>query len=157
MEYTHTKTEHGEPAPDPSIFEDQYYKEVQEDIFRTESRKTRNNILTVGGVLLAGDLIALSVAGALNGTMLIMSMFFPLIYFFMGMLAMKQPFVAALISAAVFALIIIISLVSFGAIALVQGLIVKGIVIALLVNAVRRGKEAQNAKKNMESPYSVSA
>jgi uncharacterized membrane protein YhaH (DUF805 family) len=157
MEYTHTKTEQGEPAPDPSIFEDQYYKEVQEDIFRTESRKTRNNILIVGGVLLAGDLIALSVAGALNGTMLIMSMFFPLIYFFMGMLAMKQPFVAALISAAVFALIIIISLVSFGAIALVQGLIVKGIVIALLVNAVRRGKEAQNAKKNMESPYSVSA
>lgn len=125
------------------------YKETQKEIFSVESRRVRNSILWVAGLLFASDMLSLVMVDLVTGELVLYALLFPGLFAGIAFLGLKQPMLAAVLALLLFVGIIILSIVAFGSIGAVRGLIVKAIMIYFLFAAFQSARTAEQAKKEM--------
>jgi len=125
------------------------YKEVQQDILATETRKTRNTIFGVAALLLGSDLLALFMANAVTGTTFLYILVVPAVFAGLGFIALKQPMAAAISALVLFACLWTFTVYVYGGAQVLSGLIVKAIIITLLLLGINHAREAAKARKNL--------
>src|SRR5215203_3860580 len=130
-----------------SVFYNEYDKEVLVENLKYDLSKTRTSLFIIGGILLLSDLLGLSMANALTGSTIIYVLIAPAFYIALGFLAKTKPILSMSIAALLFALIIAVSIYSFGAKSIVSGLIVKAVIIYFFIKGFTHAKEAEKAKK----------
>ena len=134
-----------------SIFENPYDKEILAENLRYDSNKARNSLLIIAGILLLSDLLALSMANALNGTTLIYTLVVPVIFIALAFLAMAKPMLAMGAALVLFVLIIAYTVYALGARAIISGLLVKAVIVYFFVKGFNHAKEAETARKNLSN------
>jgi hypothetical protein len=134
-----------------SIFENPYDKEILAENLRYDSNKARNSLLIIAGILLLSDLLALSIANALNGTTLIYTLVVPVIFIALAFLAMAKPMLAMGAALGLFVLIIAYTVYALGARAIISGLLVKAVIVYFFVKGFNHAKEAETARKNLSN------
>jgi hypothetical protein len=134
-----------------SIFENPYDKEILAENLRYDSNKARNSLLIIAGILLLSDLLALSMANALNGTTLIYTLVVPVIFIALAFLAMAKPMLAMGAALGLFVLIIAYTVYALGARAIISGLLVKAVIVYFFVKGFNHAKEAETARKNLSN------
>ena len=141
-----------QPGTEENVVSGYYedYKQTQAEIFSRESRRVRNSLFWIGSLLFIGDLIGLAITQDMTGENLIYSLIFPLIFVGLGLLALKQPLLADILGIVVFIGIIILSIVAYGGLGAISGLLVKGLIIYLLLAGFQSAKTAEQAKKEMK-------
>jgi hypothetical protein len=130
--------------------EDSYFKETQLDIWQHEKKKTMQALFTIGGILLASDLLALLMANALTATSFAYTLAVPVLYVLLGLFAQRQPLAAAIVASFVFLAIIAINIYAFGARSIVSGLLMKAVVIFFVISGFNHAREAERAKRNLK-------
>lgn len=134
-----------------SIFENPYDKEILAENLKYDSNKARNSLLIIAGILLFSDLLALSMANALNGTTLIYVFVVPVIFVALAFLAIAKPMLAMSTAAVLFILIIAYSIYALGARSIVSGLLVKAVIVYFFVKGFSHAKEAETARKSLSN------
>jgi hypothetical protein len=135
---------------DPNLFPEYNDKETQLFIFKSESKKAKNMIFGIAAVLFISEMLGMMMSsGAMTGELLAAALLFPMIFLGLGLLALKQPMSAIIISVVVFIAILVITYMVAGPRSLVSGLIAKGIIIFCLIGGFRNAKEAEKAKRGM--------
>jgi hypothetical protein len=149
MEQTHVS----EPITSPDTISDYYdgYKEVQQDILQTETRKTRNSIFIVAALLFGSDLLALSMANVVTGTTLLYTLVVPALFLAIGFFALKQPLAASITATVLFVGLWAFTVFVYGGAQVISGLIIKSVIITLLLLAINQAREAEKARKNLKS------
>jgi hypothetical protein len=126
------------------------YKETQIEVAAIHTRKVRNAMFYIAGLLLISDFLGLAIANRFELVLLISIFIFPVIFIGIGFLALKQPMIAVIAAALVFIFILILQIVVSGGFGAISGLILKGIVVYLIISAYQSTKEVQKAKKEIE-------
>ena len=126
------------------------YKQTQAEIFAADSKRVRNSILWVAGLLFGSDMLGLAIADLINVETVLYSLLFPVIFIALAFLALKQPMLATILAILLFAGIIILSIVAFGGVGAIRGIIIKAIIIYFLLAAVQSARTAEQAKKDMQ-------
>lgn len=135
----------------PSIFENDYDKEVFLDNWKSGSLKTMKAIFAIGAILLFSDLLALSMANTLNGSSIIIVFIVPLIYAALGVFARTRPLLSIIIASVLFLAIIAINIYAFGTKSLLSGLIIKAFVVYFILTGLNHAREAEAAKKKLDA------
>ena len=135
----------------PSIFENPYDKEVLADNMKHDSAKTKNALLIIAAILFLSDLLALSMANALNGTTLIYIIVVPAIYAALGILAVSKPMLSMSLAAIIFIGIIAYNVYALGTRSIISGLLIKAVVIYFFVKGFSHAKDAEEAKRKLSS------
>ena len=125
------------------------YKETQAEIYQIEIRRTRNSILWVGIIYFASILLSFAIANIWNMELFLYSMIFPVAFWGVAFLAMKQPLVSAVIAALIFIGIIILEFRAAGGRAAISGWLIKAAIVYFLFAAFQSAREAERAKKEM--------
>jgi hypothetical protein len=136
-------------VPEPSVFDNGYEKEVLLDNWTSGLQKTMKAIFFIGVILLLSDLLALSMANALNGNTIIYILVVPLAYAGLGLLARKKPLLAIVIATLVFAAVISLNIYAFGARSIISGLLVKAFIIYFILTGFNHAREAEKARKDL--------
>lgn len=134
-----------------SILDNPYEREVQEDIVSYEKKKTMYALFIIGAVFLIFDAIALSSANLLTSSTMIVVAMVPAIFLGLGLFAKLQPMVAIIIGIIVILAISVINYLSFGSQSLIMGWLPKAIMIYFIITGVRHAKEAEAAKRKLQS------
>lgn len=134
-----------------SIFENSYDKEILAENLKYDLNKVRNSLLIIAGVLLLSDLLALSMANALNGTTLIYTLVVPVIFIALAFLAMAKPMLAMGAALGLFVLIIAYNIFALGARAIISGLLIKAVIVYFFVKGLGHAKEAETARKSLSN------
>lgn len=132
-----------------SIFENSYYKDVQQDIWQSESRRTLKALMGIGLVLLLGDLVTLMMANFLTGATFLYSLVFPAFFAGLGILALRKPQLAMALGLGLFIVIIAITVSVAGGRALIGGFLAKGVIVYLFITGFRHAREAEAARHNL--------
>jgi len=132
-----------------SIFTNEYDKEVLQENLKFDLRKTRDSLFIIAAVLLLSDLLGLSMANALNGSMLIYVIVFPVIFVGLAFVATAKPMLAMTIGVLLFALIVAFSIYAMGGRAIISGLLVKAVIVYLFIKGFNHAKEAEKARKDL--------
>lgn len=127
------------------------YKEVQQDILETETRKTRNAILIVAALLFGSDLLALLMANAVSGTNLLYILIVPVIFATIGIFALKQPLAAIITAIVLYVSLWAFNVYIYGGAQILSGLIMKAIAVTFLLMGLNHAREAVKARKNLKS------
>jgi len=136
--------------PEDAVFGDPYFNDIQKDIWDTESKKTRNSIFIIGGILLLSDLIALSMAHSLDSSTFIYVLIVPLIYAGVGFFALTKPMVAIVIAISIFVGIVLMNLYLMGARSILSGFLIKAVVIFFMISGFRHARDAESARNNLK-------
>ena len=137
-----------QPSPEaPGLFDTD--KEMLREIYQIEIRSIRNKLLTIAGVILLFDILALLMADAMVPEAILVVLVIPALYTGLAFLALKEPMTAVIIGIVLIAGIWIYQAVTMGAIALFSGWLAKAIIIYLLLAAFRAAKEASRVKKQL--------
>lgn len=134
-----------------TILEDRYFKEIQSDVWQHSRKRSMVAILSIGGILFASDLLALSIANELNGVNFLYVLIIPAIYLGLGLFAKLQPMVSVIAATILFAAIIIINIYGLGARSIFSGLLVKAVVIFFIFSAFNHARQAEKARRNLQS------
>ena len=126
------------------------YKQTQAEIFAAECRRVRNSIFWIAGLLFGSDMLGLAIANLITGETVLYTLLFPAIFIGLAFLALKQPMLAAILAIVLFAGIIILSIVVFGGIGAIRGILIKAIIIYFLLAAIQSARIAEQAKKDMQ-------
>jgi hypothetical protein len=118
-----------------SILGDPYHKEVQEDIWQHERKKTMYALLTIGFVLLVSNVIGYARANALELANLLEIILIPAIFIGLGFFALLQPLFAAIAGILVIVALTIINLIAVGPISLLAGAIFKVVALYFIIPA----------------------
>lgn len=142
-----------ETATSADIVTDYYdtYKEVQQDILQTETRKTRNAIFSVAALLFGSDLLALFIANAVTPATLLYITIVPALFVAAGFFAIKQPLAAIITALVLYVGIWGLSVYIYGGSQLMSGLIVKAITVTTLLVGLNHAREAEKARKNLNA------
>jgi len=135
---------------DTSILEDPHQKEVQEDIWQHEKKKTMYALFGIGAVLLIANIIAYSSANAFDSYYLLDITLFPTIFLGLALFARLQPMISAIGGIAVIVVITILGIMAHGAVYLIAGWLVKVIALYFIITSVRHAKDAEQAKKQLQ-------
>ncbi len=127
------------------------YNDSQKEILAIESRKTRNKIFTVGLIIFISDLLGLIRLDAVTGQTILYISIVPLIYVGLGFFALKEPLAAIIIAAVIIIGLWIYIIASTGAASVIQGWLIKAVVIYLLLAGLQNAKEAQRIKKELKN------
>src|SRR5574338_616228 len=82
-------------------------KEAQARIFKTEALKTRNFLFGIAIIYFIGNALPVIIAGA-NGGSIALSLIVTIVFAGMGVLATTQPYIAAIISAVLLGIMLIL-------------------------------------------------
>lgn len=134
-----------------SIFENPYDKEILAENLKYDSNKVRNSLLIIAGILLLSDLLALSMANALNGTTLIYVLVVPVIFVALAFVAIAKPMLAMGAALTLFLLIIAYNIYALGARAIISGLLIKAVIVYFFVKGFSHAKEAETARKSLSN------
>ncbi|RYY59668.1 MAG: hypothetical protein EOO12_16000 [Chitinophagaceae bacterium] len=124
-------------------------REVQEHIWNTERRRTRNRIWFIALAFLAADLLALGIAGHLTGPSLLASLLVPGLLLATGFWALANP-LPAIVTVTVLVLAIFgyqFYLSGWGS--LLSGLLVKGLLAGLLIAGWKSARDAEGARRQI--------
>lgn len=131
----------------PGLMDD--YSTTQKEVLAMETRKTRNKLFTIAVILFISDLIALVTVNAVNATTLAIIAVIPFIIAGLAILSLKEPLLAMILIVVVLAAVWIYTFVQLGGRSLIQGLLVKAIVIALIFAGFQNAMEAHRIRKEM--------
>jgi len=126
------------------------YKQTQAEIFAKECKRVRNSILTIAGLLFASELLGLAMANLVSSQNILYSLLFPAIFIGLAFLAIRQPMLSVILAALVFVGIIILSIVAYGGLGAISGILVKAIIIYLLLAGFQSATTAEKAKKELQ-------
>lgn len=132
-----------------SILEDPYQKEIQNDIWLHERKKTMQAVFAIGITLLISNVVGFASADALVVENLIHIFLVPVIFMGLGLFAQLQPMIAAIGGILVILAITIINYMVLGSLSLMAGWLYKAIALYFLIKSVRHAREAETARKNL--------
>lgn len=127
-----------------------YYKEVQQDIWLYERKKTMIGIFIISGIILLTDVISFDNAGLLTTSVFLYLLIVPLIFAAIALLALKEPLVAILIVAFIFTGIIGLAAYRFGAETILSGWIAKLVIFFFILRGFFSARQAEAARKNLK-------
>ncbi len=127
------------------------YKQTQAYIALTESKQVRKSIFIVAALLFASDMLGMAMANLITAETILYSAVIPLVLVGIGFLAIKQPLLAIILAALVFAGLIILSIVLFGGVGAISGLLIKAVIIYFLISGFQSAREAERAKKELKN------
>jgi hypothetical protein len=127
------------------------YREVQTDIWETDRRKTRNKIFWIAAIFFLSDLLALLMANAVSGLLVGTSLIIPVLFVGVGFLAYNFPMAGVISAAILFIAVIGLTIVAAGASGAFSGFMIKAVIIFFLLSAYNSAKEAEQAKRNLQS------
>jgi hypothetical protein len=141
------------PDPENDIVANYYddYKQTQAYIVLTESKQVRKSIFIIAALLFASDMLGMAMANLITAETILYSAVIPLILVGIGFLAIKQPLLAIILAALVFAGLIILSIILFGGVGAISGLLIKAVIIYFLISGFQSAREAERAKKELKN------
>ncbi len=125
------------------------HKQTQLDLVSMYSKKTRNAIFTIAGLWLASELLGLAMANVFTTLVFLSVLVVPAILFALAFLALKQPLVAIIIAALVFIGVWVLTILVFGGIGAISGLLIKAIIIYFLIAGFQNAREVDRIKKEI--------
>lgn len=125
------------------------YKQTQLDLISVYSKKTRNSIFTVAGLWLASELLGLAIANAFTGRLILSVLLVPAVLIAVAFLALKQPFVAIIIAALVFTGVWALTIVVYGGVGAISGILIKAIIIYFLIAGFQNAREVNRITKEI--------
>ena len=143
------------PPPPPGssqLFPDD--KNEQTRIFKAEAVKTRNLLLGISGLYFVGNALPVIIAGGAGGS-IALAFIITIIFLGMGLLAITQPFIAAVISGVVIVIMFILLIVATGQLAGAAGwvIILPWLIFlaaaALGIAAFMSANKAEQARKKL--------
>ncbi len=138
-----------QPVSEDSIFENSYYNEVQKDIWLHERKKTAISLMTIGAILLIGDLLGLYISNALTTLTFLFLLVIPAIYFGLAYIARFKPMLAVVLGGCLFGLLLIYNIYLLGGRGIFNGWLIKAAVIFFIFKSFRHAKDAEEARKNL--------
>lgn len=141
------------PANDENIVSEYYdnYKETQEYLLQINCRKTRNAIFTIAVLILCGDLLGLAVANAFTTQTFLITLIVPAVLIGIGLIAPKEPMLAIILAALIFAGLIILSIIAYGGIGAISGIIIKAIIVYFLLTGFQTAREAEKIRRELKN------
>lgn len=136
-------------AAETHLFDNPYDREVQEDIWRHERKKTSIALLLVGINILLMNVIAYGSAGALEMFYFLDIALVPLLFIGLCFFARLQPMLAAIGGIVVIIGMTVWGVMMAGAVWLVAGWLFKSIALYYIISAVRHAREAEAARKKL--------
>ena len=133
-----------------SIFEDQYDRQSLMQELKQGTIKTQKSIFIIGGIFLVTDLLALSKANLLHGDNITYMVLVPMLYAGLGFLAKFKPLLSIILATLLFIGIISMSMIAFGAASIMNGLIMKVVIIYFILTGFRNANHAESARKKLE-------
>ncbi len=133
-----------------SILEDPYHKEVQEDIWQFERKKTMYALFTIGFILLVSNVIGYVASDAFELAYLFDILLVPLIFAGLGFFALLQPLFAAIGGIVVIIALTVINFVALGSLSLISGWIYKVIALYFIIRSIMHAKDAEKARKELQ-------
>ena len=140
-------------APKENEIADYYegVKKLEMDGHETGIKKARNALFIGGGLLLLGEIIAISTSGA-EVTPLVIGIIAAEVGVFIGLAfwTKTKPYAAIITGLILFILLWIAAIIvnDDGGQSIYKGILVKAIIIYTLVSALKPAKEWENLKKN---------
>jgi hypothetical protein len=133
------------------IISDYYegYREMQAEIFRRASRKTRNSIFVIAAIIFLSDMLGLAIANLFTPETFLFILVVPAILTGVGLLARKQPLASSIIAIVIVAGIFIFTIVKYGGMGVIRGALVKVVIIYYLLAGIQSAKTAEKAKKEL--------
>jgi hypothetical protein len=125
------------------------YKQTQLDLILVYSKKTRKAIFTIAGLWLASELLGLAMANVFTTQALLSVSLVPVVLIAVAFLAMKQPFVAIIFAALVFVGVWTLTILAFGGVGAISGLLIKAIIIYFLIAGFQSAKEVTRIRKEL--------
>jgi len=126
-----------------------HYRQTQLDLIPVYSKKARNAIFTIAGLWLASELLGLAIANVFTTQVVLSVLLVPAILVAAAFLAMKQPLVAVIIAALVFVGVWTLSILVFGGIGAISGILIKAIIIYFLIAGFQNAREVARIKKEI--------
>jgi hypothetical protein len=138
-----------EPA---SILSDEYerYNETQKEIMEMEIKKTRNTLWILATVFLVIQLIAIAQLELSISDLWLEILLFPVILAGLGFLAIKEPMVAVVVAGLLIFGLWIYNVILLGGIAIISGLLWKGIIISVYIVCFQHANTATKIKKELK-------
>ncbi len=96
-------------------------------------------------------MLGMAMANLITAETILYSAVIPLVLVGIGFLAIKQPLLAIILAALVFAGLIILSIVLFGGVGAISGLLIKAVIIYFLISGFQSAREAERAKKELKN------
>lgn len=139
--------------PEEHVVSDMYegYQSVQQELLLIKAKKTRNTLLILAVVIWASEFLALTVAGLVMANTILIISVIPAIIAGMGFLAMKEPLVAAIVSALLIAGAWIYVASIGGVATLLQGWLVKTIIIFLIISSFQHAAEHHRVRRELKN------
>lgn len=133
-----------------SIFENAYDRDILLDDLKYGTSKTQKSILIIGAIFLVSDFISLSNAHLLQGNNIIYMLLIPLMYAGLAFLAKFKPLLAIILATVLFTGIISMSIIAFGVATILNGLIMKAVIVYFILTGFRNANDAESARKKLE-------
>lgn len=127
------------------------YKETQADILKDQSLKVRNCIFALAILIFVNDMLGLYKADLISTETVIYSLVVPLILVGVGFLAIKHALLAIIIAALIVAGLITYSIVLYGGVGAISGLITKAIMAYFVLAGFQSAREAEQARKELKN------
>jgi hypothetical protein len=131
----------------PGIMDD--YSDTQKEILAIETRRTRNKLFIIAAVIFAADLIALLTADAVNLSTLLIVAVIPVVIVGLAFLSLKEPLLAMILIVVILVAVWVYTFTQLGPRSLIQGWLIKAIVIALIIAGFQNAMEAHRVRKEM--------
>ncbi len=125
------------------------YKQTQSDLIFVYSKKTRNAIFTIACLWLASELLGLAIANVFTTQLILSVLLVPAILIAVAFLAPKQPFAAIIITALVFIGVWTLTILAFGGVGAISGLLIKAIIIYFLIAGFQSAREVTRIRKEI--------
>lgn len=126
------------------------YHETQKEVMAIEIRKTRNKLFTLAIFLFCVSMVALFQMDAVTFQNVLIVSIEPILFLGMGLLAIKEPMVAMLITAIIIGGLWIYSAVQTNGVSLISGWILKVVVVYLVIAGIQHAREAQRIRKELK-------
>jgi hypothetical protein len=141
------------PPNEENIISEYYegYQQTQAEIFERETKRVRRSVIIIGILLFASDFLGLAVSDSITSTALLYIFIIPAVLVAIAMIFIRQPMLSAILATLIFLGIIILSIIAFGGLGAISGILVKAIIIYLLLAAFQSARTAEKAKKEMQA------
>jgi hypothetical protein len=123
------------------------YKQTQLDLISVYSKKTRNAIFTIAILWLVSELLGLAMANVFTLRLILSVLLIPVILVAAAFLALKQPFVAITVAAIIFCGAWLLTILVYGGIGAISGLLIKAVIIYFLIAGFQSAIEVRRIKK----------
>lgn len=136
---------------DPVIANDlDLYRQTQREILAIETRKTRKLLFIIAAILLASNLLILLKLRDPIEDVITDLLIIPAIIAAFGFMAFKEPLVAAILAMLVLFGVWIYNYTILGMVAIIQGWLVKIIVLTLLIACIQHARLANKIKRELK-------